>query len=256
LEIIEFYGSTEASIIALTARGRWQPGIAGRVVADVEYKLTASDELMVKSPGVTPGYYVDGRIQSICDRDGFLATGDHARLVGRELRVLGRRRDTLNTSEGSNVYAEPLELAIERLPGVSQAIVLGHQRPYLTALIVPDRAINADAPGLEPSAAHDLYRVLGAGLARLNARVMRCEHIVRFLVLARPFSRDTYATIGPGKVRRDRRRASETYADQIARLYAADIRLGADATFVPGTDRRLRPRAASERPSSTASVPE
>jgi long-subunit acyl-CoA synthetase (AMP-forming) len=244
--IIEFYGSTEASVVAVTPRGRWKAGSSGKPVSDVSLKIADDGELLVRSPGVTPGYLGDEKLNHDAFTDeGFFQTGDLAEITTKgSLKIVGRKRDVFNTQEGTNIYPERIENLIESAPWAEQVILIGDQKPYLTALIAVDETLiyggAFEANGFLPEHTHrGLYEHVGAELAEINEELERIERVVRFALFAGRLE-NVYAIVGPGKIRRDRKQVSTIYRAMIERLYNPDTL--PDASFVPGVDRRLRPR--------------
>ncbi len=246
LDVIVFYGSTEASVVAVTPAGGWRPRHAGKVVDDTELLIARDGEVLVRSPGLTPGYFNDdGLTESVFTPDGFYKTGDLGEIKEGYLRIFGRKRDLFNTAEGSNIYPDRIELMIETQPWADQAILFGDGAPFLVAFIA---LADGAKYGLEPGArlpegqARADYQFVGAQLARLNLGLEKIERIVRFLLFVPSLSPKCYKLVGPGKVSRDRKAANEVYGAQVAALYDEDSSTDR-VTFVPGADRRLRPRA-------------
>jgi long-chain acyl-CoA synthetase len=230
IEPMELYGSSEASIVALTPRGRWQPGWAGRVLPDVDLQVAEDGELLVDSPGVMLGYHGAPQLTSQATApSGHYRTGDLGELApDGYLRIRGRKADIFNTPEGSTIHPGRIEILIERLGWAEQVMLIGDQRPYLTCFI----AVNA--PGLageDPDGFLDverhasLYRRLAADLMAINAGLERIEKVVLFALFARPFDPATYKSVGQGKVRRDRAHFEVLYQVRLARLYANELDL-------------------------------
>lgn len=228
IEPMELYGSSEASIVALTPRGGWQPGWAGRVLPDVDLQVAEDGELLVDSPGVMLGYHGAPQLTSQATApSGHYRTGDLGELApDGYLRIRGRKADIFNTPEGSTIYPGRIEILIERLGWAEQVMLIGDQCPYLTCFI----AVNA--PGLEgedPDGFLDeerhasLYGRLAADLMAINAGLERIEKVVLFALFARPFDPATYKSVGQGKVRRDRARFEVLYKARLARLYAKEL---------------------------------
>jgi len=247
VEIIEFYGSSEASVVAITQRGRWRAGWSGMVAPDADVRVNEDGELTVRSPGVMQGYFGDPEATAaVTDAEGRYLTGDQGEVTAdRQLRILGRKRDVFNTPEGSNIYPGPIEQQLESLPLIEAAVLVDDQRPFLVALLVVQSTPSqeGDAKILYPAAHASLYQQIGLALSELNAKLERVEQIVRFAVLSGPFATEAYRVVGPGKIRRDRVAVRKIYADVISYLFGSAPNL--DASFVPGIERRLRP---TERP--------
>jgi hypothetical protein len=200
IEVIEWYGSSEASLVALTPRGGRREGWAGRVVDDTSVQVAVDGELLVRSPGLMRGYHGDsGGI----GEDGYYRTGDLGELSADGfVRILGRKRDVFNTPEGSNVYPERIETMLEALPGVQQVMLVGDQRPFIAAFVVGHLA--------------------AADLERINRHLESIERVHRVVHLADAFPTSVYAAAGSAKVRRNRAAFLNHYATQIARLYQGD----------------------------------
>jgi hypothetical protein len=140
---------------------------------------------------------------------------------------------------------------IEQLPWAHQAIVVGDQRPYLTAFVVVEQAwlagVDAEAV-LDPAAHADLYDRLAPELAQINRELEKPERLVLFTLLSRPLDTSVYQVVGPGKVRRDRNRFALIYEAEIARLYSP--RLDISSSVQRLTDnRRYRERTHPHTPS-------
>lgn len=250
LRVVEFYGSSEASVVAVTSRQGWCPPFAGRIVPDAEVKIASDGELLVRSPGVTDGYVRDDEITRAAFVDGYYRTGDFAELSsdGR-LRILGRKCDVFNTPEGTNIHPRRIEEMLERLTHVDQAMLVGDQRPFIAALIVlsPRRLLhappNALHEALEPTLHPELYREVCTSLASINAGLEPIERVARVALFAQAFPDDVYSVVGAGKVRRDRVALARKYASVIGRLYSGVGNFPVAASASPPSEPvRRRPR--------------
>jgi long-chain acyl-CoA synthetase len=239
VEVVEWYGSSEASIVALTPRGGWREGWAGRVVDDTRVRVAPDGELLVRSPGLLLGYHGDEAATRACRTDdGFYRTGDLGELSGDGwLRVVGRKRDLFNTPEGSNIYPERIETMIEALPAVDQAMLVGDGRPFLAAFIVVDQRALAAAGVAPPPDAHGVLDELATprlharferDLATLNRRLEPIEQVRRFALLARRLPPELYGVAGQGKVRRARPAFLAAFAGPIGQLYGDGQPTGPD----------------------------
>ena len=95
----------------------------------------------MKGENVMLGYWNNhAATAKVLSQDGWLHTGDRARIDGRHIYITGRLKDILVLSNGEKVPPADMELAIAMDPLIEQAIVLGEGRSYLTALLV----LNAD----------------------------------------------------------------------------------------------------------------
>lgn len=145
--LLQGYGLTETSpVISINPLENNRPSSVGVPLRKVQVKIGENEELLVKSPGVMLGYWNNhAATRAMIDSDGWLHTGDQARIEGEHLYITGRIKDILVLSNGEKVSPGDLELAIALNPLVEQVMVIGEGRPYLTALLV----LNADYwPGL------------------------------------------------------------------------------------------------------------
>ncbi|MBU0513959.1 MAG: AMP-binding protein, partial [Proteobacteria bacterium] len=140
IEVGEAYGLTESSgIIALHRSGRIKPGTTGQPLAGVEIKIDDNGQILVKGPMVFQSYHNQSRSTSAASPDGWWPTGD-AGLLDQEghLIVRGRLEDVITTSDGQSIEPAGIETRLKSSPYISDALVVGHGRQYLTALIMVD----------------------------------------------------------------------------------------------------------------------
>jgi long-chain acyl-CoA synthetase len=138
LDILQGYGMTETSpVVSVNTVEDNDPRSVGRVLDGIEVRLGAGDELMVRGPSVMLGYWhKDEETRRIKEPDGWLHTGDQARIAQGRITITGRIKDILVTSTGEKVAPVDLETAILADPLFEQALVIGEQRPFLAALVV------------------------------------------------------------------------------------------------------------------------
>ena len=225
VHVIEGFGASEISIVAVTRPGHWRPDVIGHVVDDVTLRVTDEGELEAWTPVMMRGYHGNPvASRAAFTEDGFYRTGDRVAIgPDGEFRYLGRLIDSFNLFDGSHVEPEPIEDAILRLPWVDQVLLIGDQRPYLVGLVVA-------RPGVPRSIEHDVGRI-GASLAP-SARVRRLA------ILDEPFSDDIYSVVGHGKIRRARPTALQRYAALVEALYGAAPPDGATLVDIPGAEER------------------
>jgi long-chain acyl-CoA synthetase len=140
--IVEGYGLTETSpVVCCNAPCDNTLGTVGKPVDGVQVRIGENDEILVKGPNVMRGYLNDASgTAGTVGRDGWLHTGDQGRFDDRgNLVITGRIKDLIITSYGKNIPAANIEARIARSLYISQAVVFGDKRKYITALVVPDR---------------------------------------------------------------------------------------------------------------------
>jgi long-chain acyl-CoA synthetase len=140
IPFLEGYGLTEAgAAVSCSTPDTWRIGRIGHPLPDVELRIDADGELLVRSPGLMRGYWQDpAASDKAIDLDGWLHTGDRAALVDGYVRILGRIKDILVLSNGENVTPTSVEAALQSHPLVLQACVLGDNRPWCCAIVVVD----------------------------------------------------------------------------------------------------------------------
>ncbi len=138
IPILQGYGLTETSPnISVNPLEDNLPASVGVPLRSVEVRIGENDELLVKSPGVMLGYWNNHAATArMIDSDGWLHTGDQARIENNHIYITGRIKDILVLSNGEKMPPSDMELAITLDPIFEQAIVIGEGRPYLTALVV------------------------------------------------------------------------------------------------------------------------
>ena len=138
LEILQGYGLTETSpVITVNRPGHNDPASVGEPLRGMEVRIGENDELLVKSPGIMLGYWNNhAATAEMIDPDGWLHTGDQARIEDGCVYITGRIKDILVLSNGEKVPPADMEAAICMDPLFDQALVLGEGRAWLGALLV------------------------------------------------------------------------------------------------------------------------
>jgi len=138
LSITQGYGMTELSpIVSTNLLLDNKPESVGQPLPGVEVKLGTSNELLVRSPGVMLGYWGNlEATQQTIDDDGWVHTGDVARLDGDHVYITGRLKEIIVLANGEKIPPADLELAIATDPMFEQVLIIGEGKPFLSALVV------------------------------------------------------------------------------------------------------------------------
>ena len=140
IPLLQGYGLTETSpVISVNPLEDNEPASVGVPLRGIEVRIGTDDELLVKSPGVMLGYWNNhAATRQMIDADGWLHTGDQARIDNGHIYITGRIKDILVLSNGEKAPPGDMEMAIALDPLFEQVMVVGEGRPFLSALIVLD----------------------------------------------------------------------------------------------------------------------
>ncbi|MGD2138183.1 MAG: long-chain fatty acid--CoA ligase [Gammaproteobacteria bacterium] len=230
--IMQGYGLTETSpVISVNVPDDNEPGSVGIPLNGVEVRIGAHDELLVKTPGMMQGYWNNhAATAQIIDNDGWLHTGDQARIENGHIYITGRIKDILVLSNGEKIPPMDMELAICLSPCIDQAMIVGEGEAWLSAILVlnpenwPELAgrfgLDADAPGStgnEKLQAYLMKEISGRlkdfpGYARIRRVIPTLE----------PWTVDNGLLTPTLKVKRAR--VMDEFADEIRAVYATGPR--------------------------------
>jgi len=138
LNLIQGYGMTESSPVVSANRPRANdPQSVGLPLDGIEIRIGENDELQVQSPGVMLGYWNNHRATAeVMTPDGWLRTGDKARIENGMIYITGRIKDILVMSNGEKIPPVDMEDAITLDPLFDNAVIIGEAKPFLGALVV------------------------------------------------------------------------------------------------------------------------
>ncbi|HEX9185312.1 MAG TPA: AMP-binding protein [Burkholderiales bacterium] len=240
---LEMYGQTEeAGAIIAGQRGPFaRPGTVGSIAAGIEMRLGEGNEILVRGPHVFDGYWQNAEAtRAMIDAEGWLHTGDVGELVDGDLKLVDRARDFIVTSGGKTLSPSTIEGLLRASPYVAEAMVIGHARKYLTALIEIDfdsvaewaRSQGIAYTGFTSLAQHPaVQKLLAAEVERANAQLARVEQVKAFRVLPKALDPEEEGEpVTPTRkvkrtlmVERFRELVESMYDDREERLVAAGV---------------------------------
>ncbi|TMC07147.1 MAG: long-chain fatty acid--CoA ligase [Chloroflexi bacterium] len=194
IPVLQGWGMTELTSAATSnTETEHRFGTVGRPLPGVELRIAADGEILVRGPGVMLGYHRRARLTAAALEDGWLHTGDVGLLDGGHLRITDRKKDLLKTAGGKYVAPLPLESRLQEAREIEWALLVGDERPFVTALVVPDWGALRDEHGIDgdPDALAADVRVRSIVQERvdaLNRNLAGFETVRAFAVLSRPFS--------------------------------------------------------------------
>jgi long-chain acyl-CoA synthetase len=211
--VIEGYGLTEtSSSLSVNDPDEYRFGTVGRAVDGCDVRLDEDGEILVRSDTIFGGYFKDPEATAAAfTEDGWFRTGDVGTLEDGWLTITDRKKDLIITAGGKNIAPQNLENALKSSRFISQAVVIGDRRPYITALITLD-------PVEVQSADRDPQELVQAIVDDVNRDRVRVEQIKRFVILPRDFSQEEGELTPTLKLRR--KIVHEHFAHEIDQLYS------------------------------------
>jgi long-chain acyl-CoA synthetase len=213
--ILEGWGLTECTTAAAVNRPtRFRFGTVGPSMPGFEVAAADDGEILIRSGTVFAGYYKDEEAtREVLGEDGWLRSGDVGEIEEDGfIKITDRKKDIIVTAGGKNLSPQNIENALKRSRFVSQALVVGDRRPYVTALITLDDDELAKTNG-DPQ---DLVQTVVDGV---NADLSRFEQIKKFAILPRDFSQEEGEVTPTLKLKR--RICEQHFAAEIESLYAS-----------------------------------
>ena len=229
IRVCEGYGLTETSPVVTASIGTKEEiriGYVGKIVKDVEVKIAEDGEILVKGPNIMQGYYKEPEMTAEVIKDGWFHTGDIGILDGRYLKITDRKKEMFKTSGGKYIAPQVMENKFKESPLIEQLIVVGADRNYPAALIVPsfdglkefckrsDIAYTTDAEMIQNEQVQEKYL---SEVAKFNELFGNWEQIKRFELLDAPWGIETGELTPTMKLKR--KVIMEKYADRVEALY-------------------------------------
>ena len=224
----EVYGQTECTGIA-TANllDDFRIGSVGKAIEDVEVVLSEEDEILIRSPGVIKGYWNKAEKTAETIRQGWLHTGDVGRIDDDGfIYIIDRMKDIIITAGGKNITPSEIENQLKFSPYVTDAVVVGDKRPYLTCLVMIDDenvtkyAQDNDVPFTNyTSLCHtqEVQDLVHGEIEKVNVKFARVETIKKFRLIDQLLDAEDDELTPTQKLKR--KVVNEKYADLIDGMY-------------------------------------
>jgi long-chain acyl-CoA synthetase len=228
--MLEVWGMTETCGASTgVPAGQMKPGSIGPAAGFNEVRLDpATGEILVRGANVFAGYLnLPEKTAETLTPDGWLHTGDVGTVdADGFFRITDRMKDIIITAGGKNVTPSELENDLKFSPYITDAVVIGDKRPYLTVLIMIDQenvekfAQDADVPfsnytSLTRSA--EVQALIQAELERVNQKFARVEQLKKFYLLENQLSAEDEELTPTMKLKR--KLVEQKYAAQIDAMY-------------------------------------
>ncbi|WP_236737584.1 AMP-dependent synthetase/ligase [Mycobacteroides franklinii] len=196
IPVCEAYGLTETSaIVTINKPGNMRIGTVGQALTSAEIRLAEDGELLVRGKQIMRGYRNDPeKTSEVIDSDGWFHTGDIATIdQDGFVKIVDRKKELIINSSGKNMSPTRIENTMTvacRLAGA--VVVIGEQRPYITALVTLDEAElktfaaqnDLGISSLAELRNHPLVAAeVAANVAKANARLSRAEQVKKYAIL-------------------------------------------------------------------------
>ena len=229
IRIHEGYGLTETSpVIAVNTPKAHKLGTVGKPLANVEVRIAADGEVLVRGPSVFDGYWNKAEETKNAFTDKWFKTGDIGNLDDEGyLSITDRKKDLIKTSGGKFIAPQPLENSLKHNALIAEAVVLGDRRKFPAVLIAPCFPLLEDwarANHIAFSSHRELIREvkvreLYEGLvAEVNRDLARFEQLKKVVLAEEEFSAENGLLTASMKLRR--RAVEERYRREIEETYA------------------------------------
>ena len=229
LKMVVGYGLTEslATVSCDHLSEGYTLGSVGRPIEGIQIKIGENDEILLKGPTITRGYYKRDSINAVSfDEDGFFHTGDSGYLKDGELFLKERIKDLFKTSNGKYIAPQQIEALLLVDKFVDQAAVIADQRKFVSALIVPaysqleewarDNGVSYST--IDELCAHPkVNAMMKERIDTLQQTLSPYEQIKRFTLLPKPFSMENGELTNTLKLRRQV--VNKNYKEFIDKMY-------------------------------------
>jgi long-chain acyl-CoA synthetase len=203
IKVLEGFGLTETTPVTNGNKPtRIKPGTVGPAVKDTTIKISDVGEILIKGPQIMKGYYKnEAATKEAFTSDGFFRTGDIGEIdEDGYLKITGRMKDLIITSSGKNISPQNIENTLIACSFIEQVTVIGDNRKYLSALIVPSYASleawaknnNITFTGRKDLISKsDVQKLFEAEISQYMKDYARAEQIRKFTLLETEWSQAT-----------------------------------------------------------------
>lgn len=229
INMVAGYGLTESTAtVSCDQRGRrFTIGSVGRVLREVEVKISAQGEILLKGPTIMSRYYRKPKSTAeAIDADGWFHTGDGGYIKDGELFLTDRIKDLYKTSNGKYIAPQQIEAKLVVDKYIDQVVIIADRYKYVSALIVPcyemlrqyARLQNLKATtNAELCADRTIVGMIADRIDTLQQGLAKYEQVKRFTLLPQPFSMERGEMTNTLKVKR--RVVFDHYSDEIEKMY-------------------------------------
>jgi long-chain acyl-CoA synthetase len=263
----QVYGCTEATaLVSVQPDREANPITVGKPCPGIEVRIVENGEVLVRSAGVFKGYYkADDATREVVDREGWLHTGDAGYVdPNGHLVIIDRAKDVGTVSDGTPFAPQFIENKLKFSPFIREAMALGHDRPFVAAMIAIDLTTVgtwAERRGLPYTSYMDLTQkpevraAIREEVRKCNATLPPSTRVRRFLLLTKDLEADDAEMTRTRKLRR--RHIAEKYAAFVDAFYHGDseVEVATTITYEDGRQATIQSRVVIEDVDAPAGAP-
>src|SRR5262249_23147019 len=256
INVKQLYGMTESSaLVCIQEDGDVRLDTVGTPLGGVELRIGPTGEVLYRSPGVFQGYYKNPEATRETVEDSWVQSGDAGVIdTSGHLKIIDRARDVGRLADGTLFAPKYLENKLKFSPYVKEAVCVGHERPFVAALLNIDlgsvgswaeRRNIAYTSYTDLAQKPDVYALVRQEVARVNESLradaaLSGAQVRRFLLLHKELDADDQEMTRTRKVRRGF--VAEKYAALIEALYSASdsVKVEAQVTYEDGRTATVR----------------
>ena len=214
INILQGYGQTECSpLISCNPMHSIKIDTVGPVIKGLEVKISAENEILLKGASVMKGYWKDQKSTNKTIINGWLHTGDLGILDKHNyIKITGRVNEMIVSSGGENIAPVPIENLLLTYEEIEQTLIFGHNKPFLTAIIVPNETL---IKGTQNIFEHNsLFQEI---INEVNKQLSQSKKIRKFLLTDQSFNIENSQLTPTLKIKR--RVIADKHKHQLENLY-------------------------------------
>ncbi|MFZ3228670.1 MAG: long-chain fatty acid--CoA ligase [Pseudobdellovibrio sp.] len=213
IQVLEGYGLTETcAAITVNTPYNFNPGTVGNPIGDTQIKFAADGEILIKSTKCMKEYFKNPEATASTMIDGYFATGDIGELTSTgQLKITDRKKDLIKTAGGKYVAPQKLEGLLKQDPLISQVLIHGDQKKFITALIYVEELAAKNWAHSHKIVYQDIseiyqnpaFRVrIQKQIQKTNSEVANFEAIKKFEIVGEPWTVENGSLTPSLKVKR------------------------------------------------------
>jgi long-chain acyl-CoA synthetase len=223
---VQGYGLTETSpVLSVQDEDHLRVGSSGLPLSNVQIKIADDGEILAKGPNVMQGYYNnEEKTKEVFTEDGWFKTGDVGKLEDNYLFITDRKKSVFKLSTGKYVAPQIIESRLVESGYIDQVMVIGYQRKFCSALIVPSydnvqKRLKSKGKSLSDDLSKDpnVHELIQQEVDKVNSGLSPWETVKKFVILKEPFTIEAGELTPTHKIKRPV--VKERYGDEINSIY-------------------------------------